>query len=312
LLAKGERTLPRRDDDFETGTIGVSRICGNLIGDPVEFLVFRHFPGRVALTNRDLCPSLHNDREEKEASFRGQLKGIPAKEFEALFKEEKEKWFYEMRSKSGIIEESCDFMSPMYNADLAKWGAEASWTTDDAGALMIGKDPDTFPWDQVTGLRHVSPVFKRICDFRRSASRVAEQEKWKQLVPPAKLVTWAAARGFEFPRELVAVVHAHEAQSPRDDDLDDDKLSPREIRSLHRLVIAMAVTRYGYDPEKPGCRGATAMESDVKALKMDLTAATIGKLLKRAVEEVDTADVAAYFEKNPKKPPVELRRRHPA
>jgi hypothetical protein len=217
-----------------------------------------------------------------------------------------------MRSKSGIIEESCDFMSPIYNADLTKWGAEASWTIDEAGALMIGKDPDTFPWDLVTGLRHVSPMFKRVCDFRRSASRVAEQQKWKQLVQPAKLVAWAGARGFEFPPELVAIVHAHEAPSPRDDDLDDDKLSPREIRSLFRLVIAMAVTRYRYDPDKPGCRGATAMESDVKALQMKITAATVGKLLKRAAEEVDTADVAIYFERNPKMPPVELRRPHPA
>lgn len=114
----------RTDDDFELGTIGVSGTSGNLIGDPVEFLVFRHFPELAALANRDLCPSLRNAREKKEASFRGQLNGMPAKEFEALFKEEKEKWFYEMRSKSGIIEESVDFMHHMYNADLAKWGAQ--------------------------------------------------------------------------------------------------------------------------------------------------------------------------------------------
>jgi hypothetical protein len=310
MLARGERTLTRRDDDFETGTIGVSGTSGSLIGDPVEFLVFRHFPEFAALANRDLCPSLRNDREEKEA-FRGQLKRMPAKEFAALFKEEKERWFYEMRSKSGIIEESVAFMHPMYDADLGKWGAEASWTIDEAGALMIGKDPDTFPWDQVTNLRHVSPMFKRICDFRRCASRVAEKQKWKELVPPAKLVAWAAARGFEFPPELVAMVHAHEAPSPRDDDLDDDKLSPPEIGSLLKLAIAMAITRYRYRPDKPGSRGATAMESDVEALKMQLTAATIGKLLRRAADEVDFADVATYFNEHPTKVPVRLRRRHP-
>jgi hypothetical protein len=73
-----------------------------LIGDPVEFLVFRHFPEFVALTNRDLCPSLRNDREEKEASFRGQLEGMPAKEFEALFKEEKEKCSKRCEAKAAL------------------------------------------------------------------------------------------------------------------------------------------------------------------------------------------------------------------
>ncbi|MGC2223531.1 MAG: hypothetical protein WA624_14825 [Methylocella sp.] len=278
-----------------------------MIGDPLEFLVARRCPEVAPLASPDLRPSDRKALEKKVASFRGQLKGMPPEEFRSLFKKERENWHLELRGKNGIIEESCDFMSPMYNADLAKWGAEASWTIDEAGALMIGKDPDTFPWDQVTSLRHGSPMFKRICDFRRSALRVAEQQKWKQLVPPAKLLAWAADRGFEFPPELVAKVHAQEAPSPRDDDLSDDKLSPREISSLLKLAIAVAIARYRHDPR----RGATAMESDVKALKMDLTAATIAKLLKIAAEKVDFEDVATYFADNPIKPPVRLRRRHP-
>jgi hypothetical protein len=79
---------------------------------------------------------------------------------------------------------------------------------------------------------------------------------------------------------------------PLDDELNDDKLSPREIGSLLTLVSAMAIARYRYDPRKPVSRGATAMESDVKALKMQLTAATIGKLLKRAAEKGAAARIS--------------------
>jgi hypothetical protein len=125
-------------------------------------------------------------------------------------------------------------------------------------------------------------------------------------------MAWAESRGFEFPPELVATVHAHEAPSPLDDELNDDKLSPREIGSLLTLVSAMAITRYRYDPRKPGSHGATAMESDVKALKMQLTPATIGKILKRAAEKVDSEDVTTYFKENPTEPPRRRRRRHSA
>jgi hypothetical protein len=304
--------LTGTDDDFETGANGVSGISGTLIGDPLEFLVARRCPEVAALANPDLRPSDRKALEKKVASFRGRLKEMPPEEFRSLFKKETENWHLELRNKSGIIEESLDFMQPIYSADLAKWGAEASWTIDEAGALMIGRDPDRFPWDQVTGLRHSSPMFKRVCDFRRSASRMAEEQKWKLHVPAAKLVAWAQARGFEFPPELVGTVHAHEAPSSLSDDLTDDKLSPREIGSLLTLAIAMAITRYRYDPRKTSSRGATAMESDVKALKMQLTAATIGKLLKRAAEKVDSEDVATYFAENPTKPPLRRRRRDPA
>jgi hypothetical protein len=50
--------------------------------------------------------------------------------------------------------------------------------------------------------------------------------------------------------ELVGTVHAHEAPSSLSDDLTDDKLSPREIGSLLTLAIAMAITRYRYDPAR--------------------------------------------------------------
>jgi hypothetical protein len=284
-----------------------------LTGDDLilEVLVAHLCPEFAALANSDLRPSDRKALEEKVASFRGRLKAMPDEEFRSLFEKERESWRLELRGKGSIIEESLNFMDPFYDADLDKWGAEASWTIDEAGALMIGKDPETFPWDRVTSLRHLSPRFKRICDFRRSASRMAEQQKWKQLVPPAKLVAWAAARGFEFPPELVAAVRAHEAPSP-DDDLSDNKLSQREIGSLLTLTIAMAITRYRYDPSKLGSRGATAMESDVKALQMQLDAENISKLLKRAAEKVDDEDVATYFEENTSKPPLRRRRRHPA
>ena len=209
-----------------------ARFSGTLIGDPLEFLVARRCPEVAALANPDLRPSDRKALEKKVASFRGRLKEMPPEEFRSLFKKETENWHLELRNKSGIIEESLDFMQSIYSADLAKWGAEASWTIDEAGALMIGRDPDRFPWDQVTGLRHSSPMFKRVCDFRRSASRMAEEQKWKLHVPAAKLVAWAQARGFEFPPELVGTVHAHEAPSSLSDDLTDDKLSPREIGSL--------------------------------------------------------------------------------
>ncbi|HEY8033908.1 MAG TPA: hypothetical protein VIF02_16435 [Methylocella sp.] len=302
--------MARVDGDIETDAKIMSKNTGKMTGDPMEFLVWRRCPEFDALKNPELRPSEREALEKKVAAFRRQLEGMARNEFEALFKEENDKWFQELRSLDDIIYESLDFMHPMHAADPAKWGSEASWTIEEAGALMIGRDPDSFPWDRVYHLRHSARLFRRVCDFRRSALRTAEQKQWKQHVPPAKLIDWAAARGFEFPPELVAVVHAHEAQSSFEDDLNGDKLSLREIGSLYILVIAMAITCYRYDPFKPGSHGATEMQTDVEDLKMKLKAPTITKLLHRAAEKVDSEDVAAYFKENPIKPPVRRRRRH--
>lgn len=116
------------DDNFETGTTGEAGFGGDLFGDPLAFLVSRRCREFAAHVNRDSGPLLPKALEEKEASVRGELEGMPAKVLQSLFKAEKENWLHEMRSQSGIIEESLDFMHPMYSADLAKWGAEASWT----------------------------------------------------------------------------------------------------------------------------------------------------------------------------------------
>jgi hypothetical protein len=299
--------LTSSDDDFEEGTNSGLGFSGNLFGDPFDFLVRRRCPEIAELGNPDVTPSRRKTIEKQAAAIRSELQKMPRSEFETLFKKEKEDWF---RSKDGIIEEYLDFMHPTYCADLTSWGKLDSWTIDEAGALMLQRDPDAFPWDRVEMLKHRSPMFRQACDFRRAATRAVELQKWKQAVPPVKLLDWATEHGFKFPDELASVVRAQPAPAARDDDFSDDKLSPREIRSLAKLVTAMAITRYRYDPYKANCRGVTAMELDVKALKMDLTAATIGKLIKKVAKQAHRDDIVNYFKENPINVRVQRRRRH--
>ncbi len=256
-----------------------------LIPDPVQFLVDQ-FCESIGLTKGNHSKAKQARLNKEVAEYKERLKAQPVHEINALLAKE-----FPV-GDAYIIEEALWFMRPVYRADVEKWGMIVSWTIQEATALFISRNPDQFPWDEVVRYKDVSKSCESAYEFNRALLRISERDGWPRKIPAKTILNWASDSGLQFPPDLIRAVE--ENASNNEADFEEVQLDPRQYGTLRRMIIAMAVAKYGFNPFLNGSRASSAIWSDIAALGMKVNPPTITKFLKWAKPVIKQEDFDKY------------------
>jgi hypothetical protein len=183
---------------------------------------------------------------------------------------------------------------------LADYFGRTSWSLFEAACLLAGTVPNEYSafWDPVTKARF-QVFYANLKDatdwghlrcFGSRTGHVAQRR-----VIPWDVVAWANARGDEIPEELsaeakpkvepnaVGTTSAEEESSTAECNTPQfDSLGARERESLLKMVIAMAVRGYKYDPSANRSKITQEIADDLRTLGLSLDVDTVRKYLKSA------------------------------
>lgn len=207
---------------------------------------------------------------------------------------------------------------------LTNWNVAGKFTGRQAAALVAGVDPDSAAVEPRAAIN--SPMLQRMkssynakrrwyeddgqppqCDEPESV--VPEQMfeslwmHWLATTEPddsGAFLTWLKddrLSGFEsqiFTREEIArwlaassLKSAYSFTSQEPQTLADKPLVSQERKSLHKLVLAMAVSRYKYDPSAGYSTATAQIESDAAKIGLQISVDTVRKYLKLAAAELE-------------------------
>jgi regulator of replication initiation timing len=217
--------------------------------------------------------------------------------------------------------EAMTWHQPEHDADFSMWARMPYWTADQAVALTFAKNPELVDWDSVQDAGGNS---RFACYYTTLRELVLEAQHEKQLheqIDPIEYFAWANKHGIDYPRELERSVLANERditelqrkydelqQKNRVLEIENQKLryevdrlrtaatpaqpvikeeiGPKEKASLLKMVIAMAMDCYCYDPGKARSDAPKLIAQAIKDREMSLDVDTVLKYLRMAADEL--------------------------
>lgn len=229
-----------------------------------------------------------------------------------------------VRARNAAAREySFSFNKTAANADFDHWGKVAFWTIDEAVALSFGKDPDHVSWSSVGDDidKHDFPkTYRKRYDLVQRAAD-ARSCQISEKPSPREFMEWARIVSMELPDELVSAVgdfvdwraafeelqakttgqtESHKRQinalakergaladQLKDwDDVNSRAQSPqtKEIESMLKLIIGMAVSSYGFVPNDKRGLATSKIKSALTRAGVSLDDQTILKFLRQASE----------------------------
>ncbi len=194
-------------------------------------------------------------------------------------------------------------------ADFRFWAKMTYWTVKDASALLIGLNPQKAKRD-ILDFNHFAPYSARFYSLQDLANRAYENKQLTWPLTPARWVEWAkrmdiavdpeleseslkwdaansvsasveAARIKDLEAKLaLATKEIHEC---KDRDAKVEKaLGTRERETVLKIIIAMAVKGYSYDPKTQRSDKIKDIENDTDACGVRVTDDTIRRYLREA------------------------------
>ena len=108
-------------------------------------------------------------------------------------------------------------------------------------------------------------------------------------VAPRLFIAWAKKNEIEFPTALDASVAALEKKTqgkfpPENQNQNGKDLHPKERETLLKLIIAMAVKAYNYDPSKLCNEAIKRITDHIFKVRLELDEDTVRKWLREASE----------------------------
>jgi len=141
-----------------------------------------------------------------------------------------------------------------YSIDYEYWATQDYWPIIDIGWLVLGFDPNKIEGDYDFALTEEEE------ETRRSINRILDRERGR-LVDRSRLepreAIWRLRRyGYEFPTGLVEAVNAHKERIEVLSQVSEAQVSKsgtssgetRKVRTLRRLLLAIAVDKFRYNP----------------------------------------------------------------
>lgn len=160
----------------------------------------------------------------------------------------------------------------------AKWARKAFWTVDESTALLMA----TVPESVTQGLYRRLPVEKAE-QFTILQDDI--QRQFGAQVVPTELLVWADKLNVEVPEQLRVALHRLRDGGPPKTRKSDEA---RITNTLLKMILAMAVDKYGYDPDKTN--SATKMiEGASEKIGARVSQSTIRECLSKA-KELDDID----------------------
>lgn len=168
------------------------------------------------------------------------------------------------------------------------------WTTKEAFWLRLGLVP---PLDNETKLDRLFPAQSDFVSRRREVfqRRWPDKLQFKEKVTPSEFCQWALEKELDCPSlmfECVSKAHNVKLQrnQKRDSPKDKSSVSAKELATLQKIIIGMAVKHYKYDPSKRKSEVPAKIESTLGLMGISVTAETIRTHLKRASVHLGKSD----------------------
>lgn len=194
------------------------------------------------------------------------------------------------------------------------WVKAAYWSLNESVALLLGRNPEIINEKAVAGDRGNSQLGVRYRKLWDLAKRAYDTRQLSAHPRPQKVVEWAKDCLIEVPEALQSALDRHGLKSQdwkvafqnqtalvaalqqellaKNSEIDafsvnrlpEKSLGARERESLLKLVLAMAIDGYGYDPSAAKSPTAGELAGHVELLGMSLSDDTIRNYLKEAKE----------------------------
>jgi hypothetical protein len=172
------------------------------------------------------------------------------------------------------------FNRPEAGADFSHWARMHYWSAEEAVALILGKNPkrvNLINLDEYS--TRVSPFIPKYKNLRELINRAVEVEDLPERATPRQSVEWARKIDSEIPAELQKLATCTDTKNK-------DGLSETERTSMLKMILGMAVFKYGYqgDAAKNTATGgnSASIASDLEKIGLDLDPDTIRRYLNEA------------------------------
>ena len=175
--------------------------------------------------------------------------------------------------------------------DLDFWARASTWTDEQAVMLSLDRNPlpanvafiEALSERQVQECEVAAQFFDRmaLAQSAREAGQVSEIGK------SIDFVRWFEQMDFESSPDLIAKVRYYQDGQGRQLPQKDDELMDREKRTLLKLVAAMAIRGYSYNPSSKRNQSTSDIKSDLDLLGFPLDDKTILKWLRVSTDLID-------------------------
>jgi len=245
----------------------------------ISLLVRWEFPDRHQLTK----PGEGDDpqrlaRIEAFRAFRAELEKIPPEELDRRYMEALKLQRDQHEQAARRNDEIEYFNQPQASADFGFWCDLNEWNIDEATALMLGKDPSRVVWEDMSERISKSVFAVSYRDLRLQLLRAKKDGKLSEPDEPRKFMEWASSVGRQLPNGMQLKASGTTAERA-------NHLNPKERDSLLKMVIGMAVAKYGFDPGAKKNSATTDIRKDLDARGLGIDDGTILKFLKKGAEE---------------------------
>lgn len=194
------------------------------------------------------------------------------------------------------------------NYDLIGWARRPVWTPDEAACISLGFNPTTAVLEIIYNIpepyKIATRLFKEVFDRSDIIVQANRSGRLDADGSTVDIMRWFLHLEMAMPKQLAnKVIQFHSAPTELGPDefsteiASDDDLGNRERNTLLKMIAAMAVEQYNYDPSAARSDVAKNIEHDLDSVGLHLDQKTINKWLKIAAKQIDD------FTENPPKNP---------
>jgi len=201
--------------------------------------------------------------------------------------------------------------SPYLPADFQHWALVAYWSPLEAACLSLGYGPMLIANSSLEQLQSEPDCYDKVVKRYQITSRAVEVGIIKQHTSPHNWTSWFTTKALAIPDHLAECVLAtpnleafglhlipngkaetmleqidsiHAAVSGDPSNLHNPSSNTKEMTSLEKMVITMAVSGYGHDPLSNRSSTAKEIADDAAKNGISMSVDTARKFLKRAAE----------------------------
>lgn len=172
------------------------------------------------------------------------------------------------------------------------WHDHPLWTLSEAALLLTNFYPSALGPLAPKDIDRLGPATRRVYAHLHSDLIEGRLPSCKSefvnepLVRGGDVVSWAIRKGFDIPAEVREL-----AETSKPEEGQDAKMNTKEKDSLLKLVLAMAVRKYGYDPNALKNDAIKKIGADLDKEELKLDDDTIRKWLKEAADRFARSSV---------------------
>lgn len=197
------------------------------------------------------------------------------------------------------------FNQPEAKADFNYWGKMPSWTTDEAVALLLDKDPRVVNWGNISP--HATSMHKKPESFAKEYQDLRDLLIRKYgtnqhtVIAPSELIEWANSVALKAPEELQEMVLERGDQSKNWKTMYEELLQrnsecpstiknpqktssayTKELDSKNKIIAAIVKKHYRFDPNAKKNATTSNVHTAIIECGLSLDEGTILRHLKEA------------------------------